>query len=63
MKTNQSLISITPKTIMDKSDFKTLNLLGKGTFGEVYKVLYKNQDIYAMKCISKSILIKYGKVQ
>lgn len=41
------------------SDFEILRLLGKGTFGQVFQVKKKDsQRIYAMKVLSKQVIVK-----
>ena len=37
---------------MELNDFKQIKLLGKGSFGEVYLVIYKGEQ-YAMKILKK----------
>ena len=40
-------------------DFIMLKIVGKGTFGKVFKVQHKNsKKIYAMKCIRKDVILK-----
>ena len=40
------------------ADFLIRKMVGKGTFGKVFLVQYKNTDkMYAMKCIRKDIII------
>ena len=44
-------------------DFKIIKILGRGTFGKVYLVKYKNNnDYYAMKSIKKSYLINKNEI-
>lgn len=44
-------------------DFQVLKLLGKGTFGQVYQVKgKKTKNIYAMKVLSKSVIIKKNEI-
>lgn len=45
------------------SDFQILKLIGKGTFGQVYQVRKKDtQRIYAMKVLSKKVIIQKKEV-
>ena len=47
------------KSVINLNSFKILSLIGKGSFGEVYKVMQKNTSkIYAMKALSKAYLLK-----
>ena len=40
-------------------DFAMLKIVGKGTFGKVFKVQHtKSQKIYAMKCIRKDLILE-----
>lgn len=55
------LIEIEPKLKVTLEEFKVLELIGKGQFGEVFCVLYQNEK-YAMKRIMKQTLLKSGKV-
>lgn len=44
-------------------DFQILNLIGKGTFGQVYQVKKKDTErIYAMKVLSKKVIIQKKEV-
>ena len=66
-------IKIKPKIIFNKidhiqnvilEDFKILKILGRGTFGKVYLVQYKNEkEYYAMKSIKKEYLIEENEIQ
>lgn len=39
-------------------DFMMLKIVGKGTFGKVFKVQHmKTQKVYAMKCIRKDVIL------
>jgi serine/threonine protein kinase len=39
-------------------DFKIVKMIGKGTFGKVYLVQHNgSEQLYAMKCIRKDIII------
>lgn len=45
------------------NDFQILNLIGKGTFGQVYQVKKKDTErIYAMKVLSKKVIIQKKEV-
>lgn len=53
----------TKKQQYGPSDFEILRLLGKGTFGQVYQVKKKDsQRIYAMKVLSKKVIIKKNEI-
>ena len=40
-------------------DFMMLKIVGKGTFGKVFKVQHNvSKKIYAMKCIRKDVILK-----
>lgn len=53
----------TKKRQYGPSDFEVLRLLGKGTFGQVYQVKKKDsQRIYAMKVLSKKVIIKKNEI-
>ncbi|KAK4941635.1 Serine/threonine-protein kinase [Elasticomyces elasticus] len=46
------------------NDFHILKLIGKGTFGQVYQVRKKDtQRIYAMKVLSKKVIIQKKEIQ
>ena len=46
------------------NDFQILKLIGKGTFGQVYQVRKKDtQRIYAMKVLSKKVIIQKKEIQ
>jgi serine/threonine protein kinase len=47
-----------PSDSVTLESFKILELIGKGSFGEVYLVeLLKNKKLYAMKVLNKSKII------
>lgn len=53
----------TDKSQVGPNDFKILKLIGKGTFGQVYQVKKKDtQRIYAMKVLSKKVIIQKKEV-
>ncbi|KKA02671.1 Serine/threonine-protein kinase HuSCH9 [Hanseniaspora uvarum DSM 2768] len=53
----------TSKKRYGPEDFQVLKLLGKGTFGQVYQVKGKKTNkIYAMKVLSKSVIIKKNEI-
>lgn len=53
----------TSKKRYGPEDFQVLKLLGKGTFGQVYQVRGKKTNkIYAMKVLSKSVIIKKNEI-
>ena len=53
----------TSKKRYGPQDFQVLKLLGKGTFGQVYQVKGKKTNkIYAMKVLSKSVIIKKNEI-
>lgn len=53
----------TDKNQVGPNDFKILKLIGKGTFGQVYQVKKKDtQRIYAMKVLSKKVIIQKKEV-
>ena len=48
---------------MQKSDFKILRTVGRGTYGKVYLVQHNvTEQIYAMKSVQKELLIKTDQV-
>ncbi|KAJ5908958.1 hypothetical protein N7495_001640 [Penicillium taxi] len=54
---------MTDKMTVGPSDFQILKLIGKGTFGQVYQVMKKDtQRIYAMKVLSKKVIIQKKEV-
>ncbi|ODM23444.1 hypothetical protein SI65_01033 [Aspergillus cristatus] len=53
----------TDKKQVGPNDFQILKLIGKGTFGQVYQVMKKDtQRIYAMKVLSKKVIIQKKEV-
>ncbi|OJD27713.1 AGC/AKT protein kinase [Blastomyces percursus] len=53
----------TDKKQFGPNDFQILKLIGKGTFGQVYQVRKKDtQRIYAMKVLSKKVIIQKKEV-
>jgi serine/threonine protein kinase len=45
-------------------DFKTLKVLGKGTFGKVLLVQnVKNERYYGMKCIRKDVVLEHDSLE
>ena len=53
----------TDKRQVGPDDFQILKLIGKGTFGQVYQVKKKDtQRIYAMKVLSKKVIIQKKEV-
>ena len=55
--------SKTDKRHFGPNDFQILKLIGKGTFGQVYQVRKKDtQRIYAMKVLSKKVIIQKKEV-
>lgn len=53
----------TDKKQVGPNDFQILKLIGKGTFGQVYQVRKKDtQRIYAMKVLSKKVIIQKKEV-
>ncbi|PGH23320.1 AGC/AKT protein kinase [Polytolypa hystricis UAMH7299] len=53
----------TDKKQFGPNDFQILKLIGKGTFGQVYQVMKKDtQRIYAMKVLSKKVIIQKKEV-
>ena len=53
----------TDKRHFGPNDFQILKLIGKGTFGQVYQVRKKDtQRIYAMKVLSKKVIIQKKEV-
>ena len=53
----------TDKKHYGPDDFQVLKLIGKGTFGQVYQVRKKDtQRIYAMKVLSKKVIIQKKEV-
>jgi serine/threonine protein kinase SCH9 len=53
----------TDKKHVGPNDFQILKLIGKGTFGQVYQVKKKDtQRIYAMKVLSKKVIIQKKEV-
>ncbi|KAK2809589.1 hypothetical protein FQN50_003643 [Emmonsiellopsis sp. PD_5] len=53
----------TDKKQFGPNDFQILKLIGKGTFGQVYQVKKKDtQRIYAMKVLSKKVIIQKKEV-
>ena len=56
--------SRTEKRHVGPNDFQILKLIGKGTFGQVYQVRKKDtQRIYAMKVLSKKVIIQKKEIQ
>ncbi len=54
----------TEKRHYGPNDFQILKLIGKGTFGQVYQVRKKDtQRIYAMKVLSKKVIIQKKEIQ
>ncbi|TKX20944.1 serine/threonine-protein kinase-19 [Elsinoe australis] len=54
----------TDKKVYGPEDFEILKLIGKGTFGQVFQVRKKdNRRIYAMKVLSKKVIIQKKEVQ
>ncbi|KAI5294950.1 hypothetical protein KEM52_002781 [Ascosphaera acerosa] len=52
------------KKVFGPNDFQLLALVGKGTFGQVYQVMKKDtKRIYAMKVLSKKVIIQKKEVQ
>ncbi|KAG8632121.1 hypothetical protein KVT40_001261 [Elsinoe batatas] len=52
------------KKVYGPEDFEILKLIGKGTFGQVFQVRKKdNRRIYAMKVLSKKVIIQKKEVQ
>ena len=51
------------KSAVQKSDFKILRTVGRGTYGKVYLVQHNvTEQIYAMKSVQKELLIKTDQV-
>lgn len=60
---NQTKTVSVSKRRFGPHDFQVLKLLGKGTFGQVYQVKgKKTKNIYAMKVLSKSVIIKKNEI-
>jgi serine/threonine protein kinase len=58
VKEGGALIFTRQKDEVKLQDFVIRKMVGKGTFGKVFLVQYKNSEkIYAMKCIRKDIII------
>ena len=54
----------TDRKVYGPEDFEILKLIGKGTFGQVFQVRKKdNKRIYAMKVLSKKVIIQKKEVQ
>lgn len=54
----------TDKKTYGPEDFEILKLIGKGTFGQVFQVRKKdNKRIYAMKVLSKKVIVQKKEVQ
>lgn len=54
----------TDKKTFGPEDFQILKLIGKGTFGQVFQVRKRDtQRIYAMKVLSKKVIIQKKEVQ
>lgn len=52
------------KSAVQKSDFRILKTIGRGTYGKVYLVQHNvTNEIYAMKSVLKDLLIKTDQVQ
>lgn len=47
------------------SDFNVLKVVGKGSFGKVFLVQFKDQKdrVFAMKSLRKDIIIDYDQVE
>ncbi|EFW20573.1 hypothetical protein D8B26_003074 [Coccidioides posadasii str. Silveira] len=59
----QMFFQKTDKKQVGPNDFQILKLIGKGTFGQVYQVRKKDtQRIYAMKVLSKKVIIQKKEV-
>ncbi|KAI2011685.1 Serine/threonine-protein kinase [Ophidiomyces ophidiicola] len=59
----QMFFQKTDKKHFGPNDFQILKLIGKGTFGQVYQVRKKDtQRIYAMKVLSKKVIIQKKEV-
>ena len=44
---------------VDKDDFKLLKVIGRGSYGKVYMVEFRETgEIFAMKSIKKEVVIK-----
>lgn len=52
------------KTGVQKSDFRILKTIGRGSYGKVYMVQHGMTDqIFAMKSVKKELLIRTDQVQ
>ena len=59
----QMQFEMTERRQVGPNDFQILKLIGKGTFGQVYQVMKKDtQRIYAMKVLSKKVIIQKKEV-
>ncbi|EEP82467.1 serine/threonine-protein kinase SCH9 [Uncinocarpus reesii 1704] len=59
----QMFFQKTDRKQVGPNDFQILKLIGKGTFGQVYQVRKKDtQRIYAMKVLSKKVIIQKKEV-
>jgi len=51
------------KSSVQKSDFKILKVIGRGSYGKVYLVEHEmTGQIFAMKCIKKEVIIKADQI-
>ncbi len=49
----------TTKSSVQKSDFKILKVIGRGSYGKVYLVLHNlTEQVFAMKAVKKDLIIK-----
>ena len=47
------------RSAVQKSDFRILRTIGRGTYGKVYLVQHKeSEQIFAMKSVQKEMLIR-----
>lgn len=47
------------KSSVAKDDFNKISVIGRGSYGKVYKVQhYLTKDFYAMKVVKKELVIK-----
>ncbi|CAD8186036.1 unnamed protein product [Paramecium octaurelia] len=60
-KSFENIINVQPKRIVSLDEITQQEMLGKGQFGVVYRILYQGQT-YAMKQIVKQTLIRHGKI-
>ena len=53
----------TSKSSVQKSDFKLLKVIGRGSYGKVYLVEhYMTGQVFAMKVVKKDLIIKTDQV-